>query len=386
MSKIGLRRTTLSAVPRSVSIPILLGLASAAIVGVVVALAGASSGDNLVVSGGLPANVCVPADNGRTGPGHFRFITSACENPTKTVATFPLFTGVSHGKPVYYVITDDSNQADAAARGVNYSPKLANAAGTTAAQNVTVANGVITFPATVDFNHTRKVTPGPTVFPPAIADPPALGEAAYSPLIKLPNGTVLNAPQVANTTGAADKVVKVDLRHNTIQYLETEGFYEGKFIHYASFDSGSSVAAAIEDMTYAPALNALPTPDDEGLATSARERLVAFINGPTGVSNPSRQGVNATILDGMDPHNILHETPQLPLHADVGDLDYAPMWDVHFAQWTQAALDGGDRIQVRSVDDVEARVTDGLITGPGGGPFVSAGFVVNCPLISIDLP
>ncbi|MEA2265763.1 MAG: hypothetical protein QOE27_1346, partial [Solirubrobacteraceae bacterium] len=59
---------------------------------------------------------------------------------------------------------------------------------------------------------------------------------------------------------------------------------------------------------------------------------------------------------------------------------------VHFAQWTQAAIDAGDRVQVRSVDEVRARVAEGLITGPGGGPFQSAGFVVNCPLISIDVP
>ncbi|MEA2265891.1 MAG: hypothetical protein QOE27_1474, partial [Solirubrobacteraceae bacterium] len=315
------------------------------------------------------ATPCPAADNGRTGSGPFRFITSACENPSHTVATFPLHRGMSHGRTVWFVVTDSSVQADALAQGVNFAPKLANAIGSSAIQVVTVNNGVVNFPATVDFAHTRRVTPGPTVFPPAVADPPAVGEANYSPLIQLPDGTVLNAPQVANDTGKADKVVSLDTTHMAVQYRETEGFYEDKFVHYASFDSGSSVAAAIEDMTYAPALNALPRPDDEGLTTSAREELNAFINGPTGVNNPQRQGVNATILDDMDPHNILHETPVLPAHADVGSIEYAPMWDVHFAQWTQAAIDAGDRVQVRSVDEVRARVAEGLITGPGGGPF-----------------
>lgn len=365
--------------------------AGAAAVAVAVAVAsgtdlGVSPPGMPVVSGSTPANRCVAAEPNRPGPGHFRFVTSACENATKTVLTFPVHTGTSHGKPVWYVITDSSNQADAAARGVNFAPKLANAIGTAAVQNVTVTGGVVNFPATVSFGHVRKVTPGPNVFPPAVANPGAVGEAAYSPLIKLPDGTVLNAPQIVNTSGAADKVVRLDTRNMAVQYRETEGFYEDKFIHYASFDSGSPVAAAIEDMTYAPALNALPTADDEGLGTSARERLVAFVNGPTGVANPSRQGVNATVLDDMDPHNLLHETPELPNHAAVGDLEYAPMWDVHFAEWTPAAVNGGGRYQVRNVETVADLVTEGLVTGPGGTPFAAAGFVVNCPLMSIDLP
>lgn len=348
--------------------------------------AGATTDGQLGVDGSAVRNRCVPADNGRAGSGHFRFITSACENAASTVATFPLHRGTSHGKTVWYVVTDDSNKADAQSRGVNFAPKLANAVGSPAVQVVGVNNGVVDFPATVDFGHKRQVTPGPTVFPPAVANPPAVGEPTYSPLIKLPDGTVINAPQVANESGRADKVVKLDRHRMTVQYGETEGFYEDKFVHYASFDSGSSVAAAIEDTTFAPALNGLPRPDHEGLTTSAREKLVALINGPTGVDNSSRQGVNATILDGMVPHNILHETPVLPGHPSVGSLEYAPMWDVHLAEWTQAAIDAGDRVQLHSTDAVDARVSDNLITGPGGGSFQSAGFVVNCPLISIDVP
>ena len=96
--------------------------------------------------------------------GHFLFITSACENDTSTVATFPLHRGVSHGQTVWYVITDDSDQADAEANGANYVPKLANSIGTTAVQKVTVNNGVVNFPATVTFGQKRVVKPGPTAF------------------------------------------------------------------------------------------------------------------------------------------------------------------------------------------------------------------------------
>ena len=73
---------------------------------------------------------CAPDDNGHTGAGHFRFLTSACEDAQSLIAQLPLHQGTSGGQTVYYVVTESSNKADAAARHVNYSPKLANAIGT----------------------------------------------------------------------------------------------------------------------------------------------------------------------------------------------------------------------------------------------------------------
>ena len=169
-------------------------------------------------------------------------------------------------------------------------------------------------------------------------------------------------------------------------YQETEGRYEDKHVHYASFDSGSPIAAAIEDVTYAPALNSLPKEGLDGLHNSSREELVAFVNGPTGLTNPGRQGENSTVLDNADPHNILKEVPVLPLHDTVGDPAYTPGWDVHFAAWTQAAINGGERVEVQSTDEVDMWVKMGAVTGPGGAKFGPSGFVVNCPLISIDIP
>jgi hypothetical protein len=329
---------------------------------------------------------CVPADNGRTGPGHFLFNVSACENQAATLATLPLHRATSHGQTVWYVVMDSSDQRDAAARGVNFAPKLANAKGTKAVQVATLRNGVLDLPGTVSFGHQRVLVPGPAGFPPAQASPPAFADAAYSPLVELPDGTVLDAPQVANDTGQADKVVRLDRAGGTVVYRETEGRYEDKHVHYASFEASNPVSATIEDVTYAPNLNAAPAPGAEDLATSAREELVAFTNGPVGRDNPQRQGENSTVLDGLDPHNLLHETPVLPLHADVGDLAYTPVWDVHFAEWTASAIDAGDRSELRSVDEVQQRVDAGLITGFQGAPFGPSGFDVTCPLISIDVP
>jgi hypothetical protein len=329
---------------------------------------------------------CVGDQNGNPGAGHFRFITSGCENASSTVAQFPLQKGTSGGKTVWYVVTDSSNKADALARHVNFAPKLANAIGTPGVQTVTMNNGVIDFPATVDFSPKRVLKAGPTGFPPSQASPPSVGKAGYSPLIKLPSGIVINAPQIANDSGHADKALKLDMAKGTVLYQETEGRYEDKHVHYASFESGNPVAATIEDVTFAPTLNTVPKAGDVGLKTSARERLIAFINGPTGINNPGRQGVNSTIVDNADPHNILQEVPVLPQHSDIGDPKYAPAWDVHFAQWTPAAVAGGARVELQSGDEVDLRVSMKQVTGPGGAKFGPSNFTVNCPLISIDVP
>lgn len=73
--------------------------------------------------------------------------------------------------------------------------------------------------------------------PSATAKPGAVGEAGYSPLIQLPDGTVENAPQIAGdqngdgqiTLGseAADKVISINPAAGTVTYRETNGFQGG---------------------------------------------------------------------------------------------------------------------------------------------------------------
>ncbi len=91
-------------------------------------------------------------------------------------------------------------------RKVDAADKLANARGTGAVQKIKVINGVIDFPASVDFRPVRNVVPNPaTGFPPLEVAPGAVGEFGYTPLIEMPDGTIRNAPHVANSTGKADK-------------------------------------------------------------------------------------------------------------------------------------------------------------------------------------
>jgi hypothetical protein len=158
------------------------------------------------------------------------FIRSAVEHGDGTV-TLPLHRGTSRGHTVWFVVLDASDGKLATALGVNTSPKLVNARGTRAVQIVQVVDGVIDFPATVDFSPRRQVVPGPLGFPPDVAEPGAVGhtptatgQGGYSPLIQLPDGTIVNAPHLANDTGQADKVVHLDVAGGTVTYLETEGF------------------------------------------------------------------------------------------------------------------------------------------------------------------
>ena len=333
-----------------------------AVPAIVVFAALASATGALAASGG----------GGVPGPNNL-FITSAVEHPGGTV-TLPLHRGVSNGQTVYYLITDVSDGNLAAQLGVNKAAKLANASGSGAVEKVSIVNGVVNFPATVDFSPVRQLTAGPTGFPPATAQPGAIGQPGYSPLIELPNGTVENAPQIANASGQADKVVSIDPAAGTVTYRETAGFQGGKPLLYASFDSSNPVAAAIEDVTYAPSLNSAPTIGDDSTA-SARASLAAFVNGQTGANNPQRQGLNSALLDGLSPLNVLRWNPTQGR--------YSPLWDVHLAEWTTAAIAAGQNLRQTDYGNVQNLAASGLLTGPGGVPFGPSGFIVNCPIVSM---
>ncbi len=320
----------------------------------------------------------------RQGPTSFR------ENSGPTIVTYPLYQGTSHGHRVFYVITDASNRSVAQALRVNFTPKLAKAAGTIAVEkstsHVRSGNG-ISFPATVNFAPKHVLVASATGFPPAQAKPGAVGRPGYSPLVQVVfrgKTVVLDAAQIANASGRADKIVSLSHSRHTVSYLETDGCYDDESVHYVSFDSSSPLAAAIEDVTYAPNLDAVPSAgcaDPAGARPCGRESLIAFTNGQTGKHNRQRQGLSAAILDRLSPLNILQEVPH------PGALfDYSPMWDIHLATWTDAAVTGGLNVRQTNFSAALKQVMDGLATGfPAGTPFGPSGFVVNCPVVSLDV-
>jgi hypothetical protein len=334
----------------------------------------------VIVSGllalGASAALAFPGIAAAKGGGGERqlFVRSAVENADGT-ATLPLYRGTSRGRAVWYILLDSSDGADADSLGVNRSQKLANARGTSAVQKISVVNGVIDFPASVDFTPARVVVPGPTGFPPARAEPSANGEPGYSPLIEMPDGTIRNATQIANDSGRADKVVRFDLAKGTVDILETHGYANGKAVKYISNDASDPAVAALENSTYAPALNAAPFAGGDG-TDSSRATLVAFVNGQTGLGNPQRQGLNSALLDGADPLNLLFWTPNQGR--------YSPLWDVHPAQWSAAAVAAGLNVAQKDRSELLGLVSKNVVTGPAGARFGPGGFVVVCPIVSSD--
>jgi hypothetical protein len=309
-------------------------------------------------------------------------------NVDEGTVTLPIFRGSHDGQDVWYIVTESSNRKDARARGVNWAPKLANAlSADEAVQDVTVSGGVIQFQGTVDFSPTRVLVPGPTGFPPAQAEPGAVGDAAYSPLITTGDGIVLNAPQIANGSGLHDRVISIDFVARQVTLALVEGFYEGHDIYYISTEATDSTVAVIERSTFAPNLNAVPGLASNDPETSARAGIIPIVNGPTGIDNPERQGLQSALMGEGGPLNITQERPKSGGSRPL----YSPLWDAHPAVWTDAAIAAGERHLLDDHEDVARLVEEGLLVSAGAGPanpdlggLRALGVIINCPILAID--
>jgi len=308
-------------------------------------------------------------------------------NEVERTITLPLFKGYHNGEDIYYIITASSDRDDAReSRGVNWAPRLVNALGTIAVQEVALVNGIVNFPGTVDFSPQRVVVPGPGGFPPAKAEPGSIGDAEYSPLISMGNGIVLNAPQLANGSGLHDSVEDINFDAMTVTIKLVDGFYGGDEIFYISTDVSDFGTAALEEATYAPNMNAAPGVGSNDGETSARAAITPFVNGTTGINNPERQGLNSALMGEGDPLNVTEVHPrnrgQIPI--------YTPLWDVHPARWTDQAIASGQRVRIDDHDDIAEAFEDGLLESVGAGPanpelggLRAADFIVNCPIMAL---
>lgn len=379
----------------------------------------------------VPTGLCINSAGAKAiifGPNSFfepstvQGPTSFSENAGQTVATYPLYRGTSAGKEVDYVITDASSLAAAQALGVNYAPKLVQAAWAAGAvevsqSQITTGNG-ISFPATVNFSATRTLVPTLlTGFPPASFSPGPVGNPGYSPMVEVRfQGTwvVLNAEQIANNTGQHPKLVApITTTSTTASMSETFGCFDDLSVHYVSFDSSSPLAAAIENVTFAPDLNKAPSagcadkpqstiepplPPTPGTETPSglppqvvlcsRMSLDSVTNGITPLSNNQWQGLNNTLLTfaetgfEISPFNILRAVPN-----PNQQFEYSPLWDLHLETWTKTAITEGVPVRIGDFNDAVQEAAMGYATGfPEGTPFGASAIVVTCPPISLDVP
>jgi hypothetical protein len=312
-------------------------------------------------------------------------------HPRGTV-TLPLFKGAvntaSGLRPAWYIILDAGNQAEAERLGVNFSKKLPNA-GDAARPATRRANGTFLFESgVVDFNPNRVVVPGSEdrPFPPSVAQPGSVGDADYSPLVRV-DGIVYDAPIIAaavedgfinfpngnpNYALVHDQVIAIDPANRTVTLSLINGYSFGKPVFYISTDSSDPTVSAIEGNTFAPRMRRLEVGVDD-IARSAVERIFIATNGETkgGCNNPQRQGLSAALLDGHRPNNTFGGIPTTAT-------DYSPVWDANLYEWTEGAIEKGYRGLLTEEFRILKLARDGYITGPNGAPFGSAGPVIVC--------
>jgi len=310
--------------------------------------------------------------------------------------TLPLYQGrLTSGESIWYILTDTTDVENAAALGLNFSAKLEYARSSllsTRFANYDVDGTLVFDTGTVDFSPVRSVTPGsaPNFFPPADFQPGSVGDAAYTPLVVIENagGHVYNAPMLAFNVSATqldafcdgnpdyslvhDKVVAICPADGTVTIALTPGFSFGRPVLYLSTEANDPLPASLEGATVAPALNDVPVGRDDS-AFSAVERIFVFTNGPTGQDNPQRQGLNSALSDGRGPLNVLGGIPTVAT-------DYSPLWDLNVGEWTAEAISLGYRSRLNDEFAILGFVERGWVTGPGGTPYGSTGFIVNCPI------
>jgi len=314
--------------------------------------------------------------------------------------TLPLFRGSSpSGSDEFYIITDASDFDVARRMGVNYAPKLSEAIGSAGAQQVTLSDGVMQFKGDVDFSPTYQVVAGdpPTYFPPKVAMPGAVADAAWSSIVVLPGGLVLNAQIVSNNSGTHDRVKSIDLKTREVTLSILDGVQGGRqYFYHLVTDASAAVPAVLEKGVYAPRLAKLPT---FGMSLPGeKSALLGFspvLNGRTDEGSGQDQGFSTALANGIDPINVF---PIPPENDDAArSNNYSPLWDAHVSMWTARAIKEGKVHRIHSMDEQKTLIREGYLTSafinpPGPGNVYVGGLrptraIINCPVIAHpDLP
>ncbi|MEL0586840.1 MAG: hypothetical protein AAES65_18415 [Candidatus Thiodiazotropha sp. (ex. Lucinoma kazani)] len=352
-------------------------------------------------------------------------------NPT---VTLPLYEGrlasggPNNGATFWYIVTDTSDEANAAALGLNFSAKLLFSDLPEGMGAMVMSNSVrhgyydgdgvlVVSGGPVDFTPVRSVASASTdtagtsnLLTQLTFQPGAIGadngdpDGFYSPLVQIDNAGnhIYNAPTVSFGTTAAelsaycdgiledqradaltklhDSIVAicpgVEGEPGTVTVELVNGFSFGRPVLYISTDASAEIAASLEGAIFAPALSNIPVGRDDSLFSSI-ERIFGFTNGPTnefGEINPQRQGFNSAIVGEGFPLNVLGGIPTIAT-------DYSPLWDLNLGEWTQEAIDAGYRSRMTEEFQILGMVERGFVTGPEGAQYGSSGIIINCPIV-----
>ncbi len=315
----------------------------------------------------------------------------------KGTATLPLRCGkLPDGTPVWFILTDATDDNIAELQGLAYSPKLAFALTGKATRRARIEqDGTFSFASgSVDFRPALGITPGPAgaPFPPKAFEPGSVGDADYTPLVFIENSAksiIYNAPVVSQASEAElnamcggkvdyakvhDKVASICPRDGTVTIKLTLGFTFDKPIFYLSTEANDPLVASLENATFTPAMKDLPFALEDASPGESAERIVVVVNGPTGKDNPHRQGLGSALSGEGGPLNILGGIPTI-------NLDYSPMWRLFPAVWTEEAIQKGYRYRMTSALQAAEMSHRGYLKSLDGGDFRAVGFVVNCPVV-----
>src|SRR5258707_2991749 len=224
-----------------------------------------------------------PSTTNQSLVGPVQLLKTGPVDASKGTITIPLYLGhMKNGKNVWYVLTDVDDADVAAELGLNFSAKMTFMANAARTANLDQNGNLVFDKGTVDFSPVRSITPGPVgnEFPPAAAQPGAIGDKDYSPFVQILNagGVIYNAPIVAFDVNAGDinfpngnvdytkvhdQVVAIDSVNMTVTINLINGFSFGKPVWYISMDTSIPLGAAIEHNTFAPLQAALPLGRDD---------------------------------------------------------------------------------------------------------------------------
>ncbi len=352
----------------------------------------------------------------------FTIQSTIAVNVTRSFATAPLFEGTFNGQPVWYIITDASDEGMASDLGVNFAPRLANIpVDSPSVQHVMSGNPIlgrdmVTFAGVPDFSPDRLLLGGPMGFPPARFAPGSHVDALYNDLVRIGDSSIVfNAPVIAIGEGpfdvtthsnTHDRVLRMDTDNMAVDLQFVRAFSHGQLIIYYAIAASDPLGAALDQRgTFNVKMAKIPVSTTRTPEHGARSSIFAFVNGQAGLDNPDAQGLNHMIivgaadgdaslentllqdilLRGGDPRNIIDTFPTLsdPVLAR----RYTPIWDIMLSRWSDEAVAQGLNVAQRDTNQIRQLAAQGMVTAPDHLPLVNSNIAVNCPVIAfLDQP